>query len=141
MAIPTPWDRSLPVRTRSSVNPMRAPILPSMRDSATAPVFWLTTCAIAAIRKLTWMQAQIFGLADRGLLRSGMAADVVVFDPVTVAPEEAELVHDLPGGAARLVQQAAGIHLVLVNGEPILERGTLTGARAGQVLRGGSGKI
>jgi N-acyl-D-aspartate/D-glutamate deacylase len=95
----------------------------------------------AAIRKLTWMQAQIFGITDRGLLRSGMAADVVVFDPTTVGPEEAELVHDLPGGAARLVQQATGIHLVLVNGEAILERGDLTGARPGQVLRGGSGKV
>ena len=95
----------------------------------------------AAIRKLTWMQAQVFGIGDRGLLRSGMAADVVVFDPTTVAPEDAELVHDLPGGAARLVQQAAGIYLLLVNGEPILERGALTGARPGQVLRGGSGTI
>jgi N-acyl-D-aspartate/D-glutamate deacylase len=66
---------------------------------------------------------------------------VVVFDPATVGPEEAELVHDLPGGAARLVQQATGIYLVLVNGEPILERGTLTGARPGQVLRGGSGEV
>jgi len=93
----------------------------------------------AAIRKLTGMQAQIFGITDRGLLRSGLAADVVVFDPATVRPEEAELVHDLPGGAARLVQQASGIHLVLVNGEPILEGGKLTGARPGQVLRGGSG--
>jgi N-acyl-D-amino-acid deacylase len=95
----------------------------------------------AAIRKLTGMQAQIFGITDRGLLRSGMAADVVVFDPATVRPEEAELVHDLPGGAARLVQQASGIHLVLVNGEPILEGGKLTGARPGQVLRGGSGAV
>jgi N-acyl-D-aspartate/D-glutamate deacylase len=94
----------------------------------------------AAIRKLTGMQAQIFGITDRGLLRPGMAADVVVFDPATVAPEEAELVRDLPGGAARLVQQASGIHLVLVNGETILEAGKLTGARPGQVLRGGAGK-
>jgi N-acyl-D-aspartate/D-glutamate deacylase len=94
-----------------------------------------------AIRKLTWMQAQIFGITDRGLLRSGMAADVVVFDPATVGPEEAELVRDLPGGAARLVQRASGIHLVVVNGEPILEGGQLTGARTGQVLRGGSGKV
>jgi N-acyl-D-aspartate/D-glutamate deacylase len=95
----------------------------------------------AAIRKLTWMQAQIFGITDRGLLRSGMAADVVVFDPATVGPQEAELVHDLPGGAPRLVQQASGIHLVLVNGEPILEKGKLTGARPGLVLRGGSGTV
>jgi N-acyl-D-aspartate/D-glutamate deacylase len=94
-----------------------------------------------AIRKLTGMQAQIFGISDRGLLRSGMAADVVVFDPSTVAPDDAELVHDLPGGASRLVQQASGIHLVLVNGEPILNGGKLTGARPGLVLRGGSGTV
>lgn len=95
--------------------------------------------AEAAIRKLTWMQAQIFGIADRGLLRPGLAADVVVFDPARVGPVEPELVHDLPGGASRLVQQATGVHLVLVNGEVILEGGTLTGAQPGQVLRGGSG--
>jgi N-acyl-D-aspartate/D-glutamate deacylase len=70
-----------------------------------------------------------------------MAADVVVFDPSTVAPDDAELVHDLPGGASRLVQQASGIHLVLVNGEPILNGGKLTGARPGLVLRGGSGTV
>jgi N-acyl-D-aspartate/D-glutamate deacylase len=90
------------------------------------------------IRKLTGMQAQIFGIPDRGLLRPGMAADVVVFDPARVAPREPELAHDLPGGAARLIQQADGIHLVLVNGEAVLEDGELTGARPGSVLRGGS---
>ncbi|MBI2999894.1 MAG: amidohydrolase family protein [Deltaproteobacteria bacterium] len=90
----------------------------------------------AAVRKLTWMQAQIFGIPDRGLLRPGMTADVVVFDPATVAPYEPELVHDLPGGAARLVQRAEGIRLVVVNGEVILESGKLTGARPGKVLRG-----
>lgn len=90
-----------------------------------------------AIRKLTGMQAEIFGIRDRGRLIPGMAADAVVFDPARVAPREPELTHDLPGGAARLVQQAEGIRLVMVNGEVVLEDGALTGARPGRVLRGG----
>ena len=90
-----------------------------------------------AIRKLTWMQAQIFAIPDRGLLAPGLAADLVLFDPATVAPREPELAHDLPGGAARLVQHAEGIRLVVVNGEVVVEDGALTGARAGTLLRGG----
>lgn len=88
-----------------------------------------------AVRKLTSMQAEIIGISDRGLLRPGLAADVVVFDPEVVAPCEPELVHDFPGGAPRLVQQANGIGAVLVNGKVLLENGELTGERAGKVLR------
>ncbi|MFQ5541616.1 MAG: amidohydrolase family protein, partial [Candidatus Binatia bacterium] len=90
-----------------------------------------------AVRKLTGMQAQIFGIPNRGWLRPGMAADVVVFDPTTIEPQEPEIAHDLPGGAARLVQQSRGIRLVLVNGEVLLENGELTGVRSGRVMRGG----
>jgi N-acyl-D-aspartate/D-glutamate deacylase len=87
-----------------------------------------------AIRKLTWMQAQIFAIPDRGLLAPGLAADLVLFDPATVAPREPELAHDLPGGAPRLVQHADGIRLVVVNGEVLLEKGTHTGSYPGRVL-------
>lgn len=87
------------------------------------------------IRKLTSMQAEVCGISDRGLLRSGMAADVVLFDPETVGPCEPELVHDFPGGAARLVQYAEGINSVLVNGQVVMEDGAATGARPGKVLR------
>ena len=66
-----------------------------------------------------------------------MAADVVVFDPAKVGPQEPEVAHDLPGGAARLVQQCHGIRHVLVNGEVLLEDGELTGVRSGRVMRGG----
>ena len=90
-----------------------------------------------AVRKLTWMQAQIFGIRERGALLPGMAADLVVFDPATVAPREPELVHDLPGGGARLAQQADGIRLTIVNGKVVVENGELTGQRPGKVLRGG----
>ena len=87
------------------------------------------------IRKLTSMQAEICGITDRGLLRPGMAADVVLFDPETVGPQEPELAHDFPGGAARLVQRADGIRTVLVNGQVALEDGAPTGERSGRLLR------
>ncbi len=89
------------------------------------------------VRKLTSMQAEVCGITDRGLLQPGMAADVVVFDPATVAPREPELLHDFPGGAARLAQYADGIHTVLVNGQVSLEGGEPTGERSGKVLRNG----
>ena len=87
------------------------------------------------VRKLTSMQADIFGIADRGLLKPGMTADMVLFDPATVAPCEPELVHDFPGGAPRLVQQADGINAVFVNGRPLLENGELTGERCGRIIK------
>jgi N-acyl-D-aspartate/D-glutamate deacylase len=88
-----------------------------------------------AIRKLTFMPASIFGLMDRGLLRRGMAADVVVFDPATVGVEEPEMVRDLPEGAPRYIQHARGIHYSIVNGSLLMKDGSHTGAYPGRVLR------
>jgi N-acyl-D-aspartate/D-glutamate deacylase len=61
-----------------------------------------------AVRMLSFDNATHWGFADRGLIREGMAADLVVFDPDTVAPEMPEVVNDLPAGARRLVQRARG---------------------------------
>src|SRR5439155_105471 len=58
-----------------------------------------------AIRMLTLVPATLWGFADRGLVREGMAADLVVFDPETIAAEMPEVVDDLPSGARRLVQR------------------------------------
>jgi N-acyl-D-amino-acid deacylase len=91
-----------------------------------------------AVRKLTFMPASIFGLADRGLLRPGLAADLVVFDPATVNPEPPELVHDLPAGEPRYVQHARGIHYTVVNGAVLMDHGEHSGAGPGQVLRCGA---
>jgi N-acyl-D-amino-acid deacylase len=89
-----------------------------------------------AVRMLTLEPASAWGLHDRGLLRQGLAADIIVFDPDTVAPEMPEVVHDLPAGARRLRQQAAGFHASIVNGEVVLRDGKPTGAFPGQLLRG-----
>ena len=53
------------------------------------------------VRRITSMPADLFGLRDRGRLRPGLAADITVFDPDTIADHEPELVHDLPGGGPR----------------------------------------
>jgi N-acyl-D-aspartate/D-glutamate deacylase len=89
-----------------------------------------------AVQKLTQEPAELFGLAGRGVLAAGAFADVVLLDPARVADRAAELVHDLPGGGPRLVARAEGIEAVIVNGAVAVERGELTGARPGRVLRG-----
>jgi len=89
----------------------------------------------AAVRSLTSVPARLYGLEGRGELRPGWAADVVLFDPARIGLERSELVHDLPGGAGRLVQRAVGVEHVLVNGEALVDRGKQTDARSGRLLR------
>jgi len=89
-----------------------------------------------AVRMLTLVPATLWGFADRGLIREGMAADFVVFDPDTIAAEMPEVVDDLPAGARRLVQRARGVAATVVNGEVLLREGKPTGALPGRLLRG-----
>jgi len=89
-----------------------------------------------AVRMLTFVPATHWGFADRGLVREGFAADLIVFDPDTIAPEMPEVAHDLPAGARRLVQRARGISATVVNGEIVLRDGKPTGALPGRLLRG-----
>ena len=89
-----------------------------------------------AVRMLTLVPATLWGFADRGLVREGMAADLVVFDPDTIAAEMPEVVDDLPAGARRLVQRTRGVAATVVNGEVLLRDGKHTGALPGQLLRG-----
>jgi N-acyl-D-aspartate/D-glutamate deacylase len=89
-----------------------------------------------AVRMLTLVPATQWGFADRGLVREGMAADLVVFDPDTIAAEMPEVVHDLPAGAKRLTQRCRGIAATVVNGEVLLRDGQHTGALPGRLLRG-----
>jgi N-acyl-D-amino-acid deacylase len=88
-----------------------------------------------AVRRLTFESASIFGLYDRGLLRPGMVADIVIFDPDTVKPLPLEVLHDFPTGAKRIKEPAQGIHMTIVNGQVLLEDGKHTGALPGRVLR------
>ena len=89
-----------------------------------------------AVRMITLVPATLWGFADRGLIREGMAADVMVFDPDTIAAEMPEVVDDLPAGARRLVQRTRGIAATVVNSEVLLRDGKHTGALPGRLLRG-----
>jgi N-acyl-D-aspartate/D-glutamate deacylase len=79
----------------------------------------------AAVRKMTYLPARRFGLEDRGLLRAGWRADLVAFDPRTVA-DRATFEHPR--------EYPAGIAYVFVNGQMVVERGEHTGKRPGKVL-------
>jgi N-acyl-D-amino-acid deacylase len=80
-----------------------------------------------AVRRMSALPAHNLGLHDRGMLKAGDYADVVVFDPKTVA-DHATFV--------KPQQLASGVTDVLVNGQPVLKDGEATGAHAGQVVRG-----
>jgi N-acyl-D-amino-acid deacylase len=89
-----------------------------------------------AVRMLTLVPATHWGFTDRGLVREGFVADLLVFDPDTIAPEMPEVVNDLPAGARRLVQRARGLAATIVGGETVLRDGKHTGALPGRLLRG-----
>jgi N-acyl-D-aspartate/D-glutamate deacylase len=89
-----------------------------------------------AVRRMTSDPADFFGIRDRGRLQPGMAADVTIFDAKTVGSAgRPERRYDLPGGAKRMVMRSQGIEYTVVNGAITWQRGALTGASAGQVLR------
>ena len=95
-----------------------------------------------AIHKLTGEPAGVFGFDDRGTLDAGKAADVVVFDPDTVAPGPLRRIRDFPADGERLVaDRPEGIRHVVVNGTPIRVDGEpdpdALATRPGRVLRGG----
>ena len=91
-----------------------------------------------AVRMLTFDNASAWNMHDRGLLRPGFKADIVVFDEATVRPRLPTVQHDLPGGARRLVQKADGFAATVVNGAVTLRDGEPTGAHPGQLIRGGA---
>ena len=89
-----------------------------------------------AVRKMTHDNAEAFELKDRGLVREGYYADLVLFEADRVRPQLPRIENDLPGGARRLVQKAEGIRATIVNGAVTLENGESTGEFTGQVLKG-----
>ncbi|MCZ6895358.1 MAG: amidohydrolase family protein [Gammaproteobacteria bacterium] len=89
-----------------------------------------------AVRLITYDTSTAWGLHDRGLIREGMNADLVVFDPDTIVQNMPELLNDLPSGALRLKQTATGISATVVNGEILLENNEHSGNLPGRLVRG-----
>jgi N-acyl-D-aspartate/D-glutamate deacylase len=91
-----------------------------------------------AVHRVTGVQADLYGLTDRGHIHEGAIADLVLFDPESIGPGKVAWREDLPGGAGRLYGEASGIERVLVDGRDIVDAGKLTGDQPGHVLRSGS---
>ena len=91
------------------------------------------------IRRWTWVPASVMGLTDRGLVREGMRADLIVFSRDQIRAKEPEMVQDVPGGETRWIQKADGIHHTIVNGRVTLNGDQHTGELPGRVLRSSNG--
>jgi len=87
------------------------------------------------VKMITCDTATQFGFHDRGLIREGMAADIVVFDADTVGARMPEVVTDLPAGAKRLLQKCDGMAATIVNGQVLLRDNEPTGNLPGKLLR------
>ncbi len=89
--------------------------------------------------RLSALPAQVAGFKDRGVLREGAPADIIVYDyeNLKILPEE--ILHDLPGGEWRRVQRASGYRYVLVNGEVTIRDDQPTHTHSGALLRHGGG--
>jgi N-acyl-D-aspartate/D-glutamate deacylase len=86
---------------------------------------------------LSGLPAFATGLADRGVLRKGNAADIVIYDYENLKVQPVEVAHDLPGNEWRRIQRAEGYKYVLVNGQVTVENDTFTDIPAGSLLRNG----
>jgi N-acyl-D-aspartate/D-glutamate deacylase len=90
-----------------------------------------------AIRRITSVPAERFGLKDRGRIAPGMAADITVFRPDDIDCGPISMRDDLPEGESRLYADAVGVDHVIINGEIVVESGKPTGNIPGRVLRSG----
>jgi N-acyl-D-aspartate/D-glutamate deacylase len=87
--------------------------------------------------RLSALPAQVAGFRDRGVLREGAPADIVVYDYENLAVLDDEIAHDLPGGEWRRIQRARGYRWILVNGEVTIRNDEPTHAHPGRLLRHG----
>ncbi len=90
--------------------------------------------------RLSGMPAWAANFKDRGTLREGMAADIMVYDLAKLAIGPLEIAHDVPAGEWRRIQKAEGYRWIMVNGQVIFEDGKCTGATPGKLLRHGQAR-
>ena len=87
-----------------------------------------------AVHQLTGRAADVWGIANRGVVAPGKHADLVLLDPQTLACGPEEDVADLPGGGRRLVRHPKGVDMVVVGGQVAVKDGVPTSAHSGQVV-------
>ena len=89
--------------------------------------------------KLSYLPAHLGGFKDRGAIREGSPADIVVYDMDKLEALPSEVAVDLPGGEWRRIQKSRGYEYIMVNGEITFRDGEPTGAMPGRLLRNGRG--
>jgi N-acyl-D-amino-acid deacylase len=89
-----------------------------------------------AVYRLTGKTALMHDITDRGFIAAGKVADITIFDPDTIASKPREPVATLPAGGIEVKRSAVGIDYVVVNGTVLLDKGELTDALPGQIIRG-----
>ena len=87
--------------------------------------------------RLSGLPAWAAGFNDRGLLREGMLADLMIYDLASLAAQPVQVLHDLPAGEWRRVQRAIGYRWIMVRGEVTFDDGRCTGAVPGRLVRAG----
>ena len=90
-----------------------------------------------AVRQITSRPAQLLGLSDRGALKPGYRADLVIFDPDTIGHGPIHTRFDLPAGAGRLFAESVGVSHVFVNGTETFRDGKFQGEYPGRAIRSG----
>jgi N-acyl-D-aspartate/D-glutamate deacylase len=89
-----------------------------------------------AVHLLTRQPAELYSLQDRGLLIEGMRGDINIIDFDALKLHTPHIVHDLPAGGKRFLQNADGITATIKSGEVIYQNGQATGALPGKLVRG-----
>jgi len=87
------------------------------------------------------LPAMVAGFENRGVIRRGAPADIIVYDYENLNVLPGEIVHDLPGGEWRRIQRAQGYRYILVNGQVTIENDKETNTFSGQLLRFGRGRL
>jgi N-acyl-D-aspartate/D-glutamate deacylase len=88
-----------------------------------------------AVRRLATIPARLYGFRDRGVVRPGAWADLVLYDPARLAVGPTRWLRDFPAGGGRFVVEAEGYRALIVNGAVVRRDGVDTGARPGRILR------
>ena len=88
-----------------------------------------------AVHKLTAVPAALFGIPNRGILAAGKVADLVLFDPTTVAAKAPEYAYDFPRQGRRLIARSEGVIGTFVAGTQVYDHSAHTGALPGRILR------